>query len=305
MNLSVLPAVVVLGAGRLGATLLRDLALAGVPVQGWARPSERSQQVQSWLQAQDLASPGLVQDLPRHIGIGLLAVSDRQVDVVAASLAQQGIAVDVLLHVSGALPVQPLRASGAGACGSCHPLAAVADPLRAAGRLSPLQGALFAVDGDPAAQQVAERLAKALGGFAVSVPTTQRAAYHAAAALIANDWVALADAALRTVHSAGLPNDALRLGLLHLAQTALDALKQLPAHQPLVLGLTGAVARGDAATLATHMAAIADPRVRDLHRQASGLLVEQCVAEGLLTDLTAAGLRAALGAGRRTGGNLG
>ena len=40
-------------------------------------------------------------------------------------------------------------------------------------------------------------------------------------------------------------------------QTALDAVRRVPSDAPLRLGLTGAVARGDAATLARHMAALA------------------------------------------------
>lgn len=293
---SPLPPIVIVGAGRLGATLLRDLARCGVPVLGWARPSERRERVQAWLSGQGLDTPGFVTELPSHVAAALLAVPDRQVEAAAATLGKRGVAMDVLLHAAGALPVDPLRAAGALACGSCHPLAAVADPLLPSQRPSPLRGALFAVDGDPAALEVAQRIARSLGGWPVEVGGGQRAAYHAAAALIANDWVALADAALRTACAAGLPEAELRQGLLHLAQTALSALQDLPRDQALLRGLTGAVARGDATTLASHLAAIADPQVLDLHRQASGLLVDRCTSEGILTAQAAAGLRAALAA---------
>lgn len=291
---SSLPPLLVIGVGRLGATLLRDLARAGVPVQGWARPSARRDQVQAWLQAQELGRCGLLPDLPRDVAVLVLAVPDQQIAPVSAALRQLGVHAEVLLHCAGALPIDPLRPAGAQACGSCHPLAAVADPLLASLRPSPLKGALFAVDGDPEAAALARKIAQALGGFAVPVTAAQRAAYHAAAALIANDWVALADAALRTALSAGLPGPELRRGLLHLAETALGALQNLPSDQELLRGLTGAVARGDGATLARHLAVLADPQVRDLHRQASAVLVDQCSAQGLLTSDAAAGLRAVL-----------
>lgn len=291
---SSLPPLLVIGVGRLGATLLRDLAQAGASVQGWARPSARRDQVQAWLRAQELGGYGLLAAMPRDVAAVVLAVPDQQIAPVSETLRQLGVRAEVLLHCAGALPVDPLRAAGAGACGSCHPLAAVADPLLASMRPSPLKGALFAVDGDPQAAELARRMAEVLGGFAVHVAAEQRAAYHAAAALIANDWVALADAALRTAISAGLPRTELRLGLLHLAETALGALQSLPSDQELLRGLTGAVARGDGATLARHLAILADPQLRDLHRQASAVLVDQCSAQGLLTSEVAAGLRAIL-----------
>ncbi len=289
-----LPPLWVIGAGRLGATLLRDLAVAGVAVRGWARPSPRRDLVQAWLRAQGLQGVELAAELPPDLPAVVLAVPDREIASAAAALRQQGARIKVLLHCAGAMPVDPLRVSAALACGSCHPLAAVPDPLAPRPAPSPLQGALFAVDGDPAALALARQLAEVLGGVAVAVAAEQRAAYHAAAALIANDWVALADAALRTARSAGLPDAELRRGLLHLASTALGALQNLPDDQSLLRGLTGAVARGDAPTLAKHLEVIADPQVRELHRQASALLVEQCRDQGLLPAAAVAQLRAVL-----------
>lgn len=290
--------VLVVGAGRLAATLLADLAAAGSPALWWARPSPRRDAVQQWLARQSLPSPPRFAELSELVDLPIdvlvLAVTDRQVGAVAQQLADTGLRAAVALHCAGALAVEPLRVGLAPACGSCHPLAAVADPLLGQARQSPLRHALFAVDGDEEAQLAAQQLSALLGGFSAQVKGPQRAAYHAAAALIANDWVALADAALRTVVHAGLPEPLLRRGLLHLAGTALEALQAVPAEQTLLRGLTGAVARGDGATLQRHLETIDDSQVRELHRLASLVLAKRCAQEGQLSPQVADQLAAAL-----------
>lgn len=290
--------VLVVGAGRLAATLLVDLAAAGSAPLWWARPSPRRDAVQQWLARQPLPEPPRFAELTElvhePVDVLLLAVTDGQIGALAQQLADEGLRAGVALHCAGALAVEPLRVGLAPACGSCHPLAAVADPLLGQTRQSPLRHALFAVDGDEAAQLAAQQLSALLGGFAAQVKGPQRAAYHAAAALIANDWVALADAALNTAVHAGLPEPLLRQGLLHLAGTALLALQAVPAEQALLRGLTGAVARGDGATLQRHLETIDDSHVRELHRLASLVLAKRCAQEGQLSPQVAEKLAAVL-----------
>jgi predicted short-subunit dehydrogenase-like oxidoreductase (DUF2520 family) len=290
--------VLIVGAGRLAATLLADLAAAGTAALWWARPSLRRDAVQQWLAGQRLlAPPRLIEPTElaqSRADVLILAVTDGQIGPLARQLADAGLRAAVVLHCAGALAVEPLRVGLSPACGSCHPLAAVADPLLAATRQSPLRHALFAIDGDEAAQLAAQQLSAAWGGFTAQVAGPQRAAYHAAAALIANDWVALADSALRTVVHAGLAEPELRRGLLHLAGTALLALQAVPADQPLLRGLTGAVARGDGGTLQRHLETIDDAQIRELHRLASLILAKRCAQEGQISPQVAEQLAAAL-----------
>lgn len=290
--------VLIVGAGRLAATLLVDLAAAGSPALWWARPSPRRDAVQRWLAGQPLLCPPRLTELAELPGspvdVLILAVTDGQIGAVAQLLADAGLRAAVALHCAGALAVEPLRVGLAQACGSCHPLAAVADPLRGQIGQSPLRQALFAIDGDDAAQLAGQQLSAALGGFCAQVSGSQRGAYHAAAAIIANDWVALADAALRTAVHAGLPEPLLRRGLLHLAGTALLALQAVPPDQALLRGLTGAVARGDGGTLQRHLETIDDSQVRELHRLASLILAKRCAEEGQLSPQLAEQLAAAL-----------
>jgi predicted short-subunit dehydrogenase-like oxidoreductase (DUF2520 family) len=105
------------------------------------------------------------------------------------------------------------------------------------------------VAGDPIAHEVVA----ALDGEAVEVDDADRAAHHAAAVIASNHLVALMGQVERVAAAAGVPLAA----YLDLAAAALANVTELgPAA-----ALTGPVARGDAATVARHLAALpADER---------------------------------------------
>ena len=268
--------ILVVGGGRLGATLARDLAQTGQQLTVVVRQPQRALAVSNWLKSHHLAA-NLIADLPTGtFDVVLAAVPDAQLVPLAQQLAKRPALSPIYLHLSGVAPARQLAhpSHAAVACGSLHPLAAVADPLNLRDPTSPLPGALMAVGGDAPALAMATQLSLLLGGLPQVVADAQRPAYHAAAALIANDWVALALAAEETVQAAGLTHPGFRAGLLHLAKTALAALQRVPADTTLLVGLTGAVSRGVAETLTKHFKAL-QPDTAALHRQASQLLAER------------------------------
>ena len=82
--------------------------------------------------------------------------------------------------------------------------------------------------------------------------TASKAAYHAGATIVANYTVALMGMAVRIAASAGVPAELagrIYLPLLHGAAVNLDRLPPPDA-------LTGAIRRGDAGTVAAHLAAL-------------------------------------------------
>ncbi len=241
------------GPGRVGSSLAGWLAAAG------------ARQVAAAGRAglDGLATAG--QDLL------LVAVADAALPGVAATLARRPQAA-VALHTSGSLDaavLAPLREAGV-AVGSLHPLKAFPHPLP-----DPEQarGVFFAVDGDPAAQELACRIVRAWGGVAAEVPAAARPLYHLAASLAAGGVVTLLAAAEEIAQRLGLPGEVTR-GYLELCRGALAA--ALDAHaagDPLGASLTGPAARGDRATVARQLAALAElaPEktglVRDLARE--------------------------------------
>lgn len=275
----------VVGAGRLGSALACQWAAAGCAVTVLARSGPQAA----------LAGQPIAQLAAFPVGGAFDAVVVCVPDGAVAALAQDcqphAALAPVWLHTAGALPSRALAAVGAAATGVLHPLAAVIGPAEP----SPLRGALFAVGGDARAVAAARRLAELCGGVPAEVADEQKAAYHAAAALVANDWVALFAAAERLLRGAGLQDPAFAFGMLHLAQTALQRVRDLPAGEPAVAGLTGAVARGDAGTVARHLRALAgDPRGRALHAAASALLAEELQARGRLAGEKAHAILAAV-----------
>ncbi|MET0398023.1 MAG: DUF2520 domain-containing protein [Longimicrobiaceae bacterium] len=187
---------------------------------------------------------------PAALGGLLLAVPDAAVPDVAARLAGLPLPPHVpVLHLSGSLEMDALAplARAGHSVGGLHPLCAVADPVEGADRL---RGATFGVEGEGAARALAERIVRAAEGTALELAPRSRTAYHAAAVFASNYVVALLAVAERLMASAGIPPERARPALAGLAAGAVDDVRD---HGP-AAALTGPVTRGDAETVARHLA---------------------------------------------------
>lgn len=237
------------GPGKVGTSLAHWAVAAGAELAGVAGSRPRPT---AWPggppcgDLRNLATAG--QDLL------LVAVADGALSGAAAELARRPQA-RVVLHTSGSLDagvLADLQAAGS-AVGSLHPLKAFPRPLPDAAEA---RGVFFAVDGDPAAQELARRLAAAWGGTAAEVPAADRPLYHFAATLAAGGVVTLLAAAAEIARRLGLP-EAVARGYLELARGAIAAARDtLAAGRPLASAITGPAARGDRATLERHLEAL-------------------------------------------------
>jgi predicted short-subunit dehydrogenase-like oxidoreductase (DUF2520 family) len=182
-------------------------------------------------------------DAAHGVDVVIIATPDAAVAEVAAAVTP--VATTVVLHLSGALGLDVLAPHVRRA--SLHPLMPLPSPE--VGRVRLRSGITFAVAGDP----VAGALGQALGGRCIEIDDRHRAAYHAAACMTANHLVALLGQVDRVAATAGLGVDA----FLALAAAAVQDVADLgPAA-----ALTGPAARGDAATLARHRAALAPEEI--------------------------------------------
>ena len=236
------------GPGRLGTLVALGLAAAGLRVERVAGGSDAARA------ALRSAVAGLrdvpVEEVALGVDVVVLAVPDGAVaDVVdrlvRADAVREGQGV---VHLSGALGLAPLRrAALAGAwTAACHP--AVTAPAGATDP-SALHGTTWAVTAAPGARELAHELVELLGGDPVDLADADRPRYHAALALASNAVGAAVVTARRLLGVAGVPDAARVLGPL--ARTSVDA-----ALEGGAAALTGPVVRGDAGTVAAHLAAI-------------------------------------------------
>jgi predicted short-subunit dehydrogenase-like oxidoreductase (DUF2520 family) len=153
-----------------------------------------------------------------------------------------------------------------------------------------IKGVSFGVTAPDPLRQVAEALVIEMGGEPVFIPEAKRELYHAALASAANHMVTLVAEAQDLLSQAGVAHPARMLGPL--LSAALDnALRFGDA------GLTGPVARGDAGTVARHVAALeeASPGAKAVYLALARLTAERALAAGRLKPADAERLLDALG----------
>lgn len=190
-------------------------------------------------------------ELPQYAARILIAVPDEAIADVARVLAEAGMHRGTALHTCGTRgpeALAPLAAMGV-ACGALHPLQTVANPEEG---VRALPGVAFAIDGDGEAGVWAEHLVALLGGLALRISAEARPLYHAAAVMASNYVVTLISAAVILMKEAGVEESLALRALAPLARTSVENAADLgPAA-----ALTGPIARGDAATVRAHLAAL-------------------------------------------------
>lgn len=251
---------VIIGAGRLGASLALALRERGATLTGFTAgtPAGRERS-EIWLGGR--AAANLSQLVALRPELYFIAVPDQALPQVAvqlgAALAETGSGPCVVAHTSGATSVDVLRpCEEAGASTLVfHPLQTFSDPLTGPARFSGAAVAVTPADpaGDSRAQYLGFALAHLLGSKPFLLSDAKRSLYHAAASVACNYLVTLEHHARRLFIAAGLPEDNALDLFLPLVQATLDNV----ASQGTVRALTGPLSRGDSLTIAGHLDALA------------------------------------------------
>lgn len=282
------PIVGIIGAGAVGTALGVALDRAGWPVGAVAsRDPGRRERFRALVPgARAFAEANALLD---EVELVVLAVPDDVVASVAGSLRLY--AGQAMVHTSGLLGAEvllPAMAAGTQA-GAFHPLVAFADLDRA---LEALHGATIAIEGDEELAAHLAEMAEAIGGVPVRVAPGSKAAYHAAAVLAAGGVVALLDTIREVAAIVGLDEaGALDIYLPLLEQTVANARALgVPA------ALTGPAVRGDAGTIAAHLAALGSgaPDALPVYRALLERSVRIATGRGALSPEAAERLRSAL-----------
>jgi predicted short-subunit dehydrogenase-like oxidoreductase (DUF2520 family) len=120
----------------------------------------------------------------------------------------------------------------------------------------PLEGKVFAVEGDAAAVQTARKIARALGGSPMRIAGVKKILYHAAAALAAGHVLTLEEAATQLLLSLGMKRSEAVRALLPLTRQVLDNFERVGPSA----AWTGPLSRRDYKTVAAHIRALRDSR---------------------------------------------
>jgi predicted short-subunit dehydrogenase-like oxidoreductase (DUF2520 family) len=277
MDLGATGPIGIAGGGRIGQALGRLLFERGEPVAAVAcRRLQQARAAAAFIG--DSVAPVTCAELVSLASRILIAVPDDAISKVAETLADAGMREGMALHTCGALGLEflaPLSRQGV-SCASLHPLQTVPTPAQG---VASLPAAWFAVSGGGPAAAWARRIVHLIGGRAFEIPEEGRPLYHAGAVMACNFLVALVDAAVALFGQAGLERER--------ALEAISPLVSATAGNVLRLGpekaLTGAIARGDAATIRAHLGALAgapEP-VRELYRTAARYTIDLARRSGL------------------------
>ncbi|PPK93452.1 putative short-subunit dehydrogenase-like oxidoreductase (DUF2520 family) [Kineococcus xinjiangensis] len=295
--------VAVLGAGRVGPVLGAALRGAGHRVVGvHARSAAAAERVAALLPDVPLVTA----EQTTRADLVLLAVPDDALARVVADLAAAGAwrAGQLVVHTSGRAGTSVLApAAAAGALPlALHPAMTFTGTSLDLPRLA---SACFAVTAPPVLLPVAQALVHECGATPVVVAEEERPLYHAALAHGANHLVTLVAQAAEALRPAlagadgEVDGETVARVLRPLLQAALDnALASGDA------ALTGPVARGDAGTVAGHLAVLRErggTGTAAVYAQAAEAALGRAAESGRLAPAAAAAVRAALGARRELG----
>lgn len=259
---------VIIGAGRLGASLAIALRGRGAYLAGYVAGSEAGRaRADGWLGGEaaltlsELVATGpdlYIVAVPDQVLPGVadrLAEALRSRGTVSTSASPTDRSADhpVVAHTSGATSVRILDAcADAGASTLVfHPLQTFSDPCSGATRLAGAAIALTAADPMPGspALSLGFTVAHLLDARPFVLADDKRGLYHAAASFACNYLVTLEHHAEELFVKAGLPEaEALSL-FLPLVRATLDNI----AAQGTISALTGPLSRGDTGTVAGHL----------------------------------------------------
>jgi predicted short-subunit dehydrogenase-like oxidoreductase (DUF2520 family) len=242
-------ALAIIGAGRVGRALGRRLHELDWKIGAVITRSEASARKAVRFMGAGKARATLSREVLSSRLI-LISTPDDAIVKISEELARIGaeeLRGKVVLHTSGALNSSALKAvrdCGA-AVGSMHPLQSFSGVA-----IPPLEGKVFAIEGDPGAVRLARQIVRALGGLPVQIAGGSKALYHAAAAFAAGHVLAIEETSTRLLMLAGMKRGESVRALLQLTRQVLENFERLGPRA----AWTGPLARGDHGVVAAHLA---------------------------------------------------
>ncbi len=249
--------VAIIGSGRVGSALA--VLLSRQPFREilvFDCDPEKLDVLKNWPEVK-VSLPATLQDAVAGADLVFLAVQDRYIQDLARQIRHCLAGTDLtgrfFAHPSGSLTsavLRPLADSGA-VTFSLHPLQSLAD---VEGAVAGLAGSYFSFEGDERALPLAEAMVSSLAGRLVRLKAADKALYHAAAVVSSNFFIVLEEMAINLMRGIGVDAETARQMLLPLIRGSFENLERAAP----VEALTGPIVRGDDATVAAHIATLAE-----------------------------------------------
>jgi predicted short-subunit dehydrogenase-like oxidoreductase (DUF2520 family) len=252
--------VAIVGLGRLGSAMLRELRRAGYAV----KEIVASDRAESQRKARKLAGAKI--RVSTHETAQLDAntvwfcVPDAEIASAARTLARRTKwKGKFAFHSSGALAsdaLRVLRRKGAGVA-SVHPFTSFVH-----GAIPSMRGVAFGLEGDAAALWQARRIVQDFGGIAFTIPKARKTAYHAWGSFTSPLLIALLVTAEEVAQAAGVSRASARKRMLPILQQTLRNYEKLGAAG----SFSGPIVRGDVETVRRHIAVLGRfPEAQDVY----------------------------------------
>lgn len=257
-----------IGAGKVGFTLGKYLAMHGIEISGYySRSPASAKEAAEFTQSNYYAS---LEEITKDSDTLFLTVPDGTISEIWDDMRNLPIKNKNICHCSGSIPSTVFfDAENRGAYRySIHPLYAISS--KATSYLD-LGKACFTIEGSDAHLAELKALFSEMGNTVVAISPDSKTLYHAAAVMVSNQIVALADMGTALLVKCGFSEAA--------AAEALSPLllgnAQAVAEKGAVNALTGPIERGDAQTVSKHL--------QEIRKFAA----ESKVGEDILTTYTA------------------
>jgi predicted short-subunit dehydrogenase-like oxidoreductase (DUF2520 family) len=274
--------IAIVGTGVVGTALAYLLKQKGYPLVGLADIKKEALQRAIAFVKEEVRSTTAPEEITPAADIVFITTGDSAIQEACEGIAgKKGFHVgQIVVHTSGSLPSTILESarSGGALIASCHPLQSFADAQAA---ITLIPASIFNVEGDPEAIAVLSGLVQAVGGRPLTIATSGKPIYHAAAVVACNFFVTLVYLSYQLFEEIGIHEADAAQALLPLIKGTVNNIEQLGP----IKALTGPIARGDVAVIKGHLEAMKglDPRFTDIYRTISRLTVEIGIKKGTLS----------------------
>lgn len=240
-----------IGAGKVGCSMGKYLVEHDISVAGYS--SQTKESVDTAATFTKTKAFKSMEDLVSACDLIFITTPDGCISQVWDQIAKYSEQRKIVCHFSGSLSsaVFSNREEHDICACSLHPMYAFSDKFTSYQKLNQV---IFTAEGDLEALETVCSLFDKTGNRVCVIPSEQKQLYHAAASVVSNMMIGLYDMGIRMLTRCGFVEDKARQLVFPLVAGNIQSVLDTSPEQ----ALTGPIERGDASTVAGHLAVLTD-----------------------------------------------